>query len=91
MPDKFYEQARIMIQKLSPEPGDILTINFPDDMSTEQVHSTIKYLQYLGEQFECTVIALSRGISLDTISEKQMNSFGWYRGPASTIDKGKLS
>ena len=78
---KFYEQARVAFKKLSPKKGDVLCVSFPADMPMGQVQTTVGYLQQLGNEFECAVIALGQGITMDVMTEQDMNELGWYRDP----------
>lgn len=79
MADKFYEQARIGFQKLSPTKNDIIAIKFPSDMSLQQVYQTVSYLSQIGDEFGCAVIALGQGVDIQVMTDEEMNELGWQR------------
>lgn len=79
MAEKFYEQAKIAFEKLSPKEGDTITVTFPDDMPMEQIYSTVTYLQQLADEFTCGVIVLGQGVEISTIGEEEMAKHGWVR------------
>lgn len=86
MTEKFYEQARVSFRRLSPKEGDTITVSFPEDMSMEQIYSTVTYLQQLAEEFSCAVIILGQGVDISVMNEEEMAKHGWVRAaPDRTI------
>ena len=81
MSEKFYEQARLSFQRLSPKKGEIVVVTFPADMSMQQIHATVTFLSQLGDEFGCAVICLGQGVTMEVQSEEEMNALGWYRDP----------
>lgn len=76
---KFYDSCRIVFEKLSPTAGSLITISFPVDMGQEQIQSTTKLLSDLATKFNTTVLILSQGVFMSTMTEKDMNTLGWYK------------
>lgn len=88
---KFYDQATIAFEKLRIEKGDVVIVNFPPDMSTEQVHSVQLAFDHLCDMYKCNVIMIGSGLTINAISEENMNKLGWYRGtPAPDNSKSDL-
>ncbi len=86
MTDKFYEQAKVAFEKLSPHAGDTLTVSFPTYMALEQIHSVVTYLQQLAEEFDCAVMILGQGVEVSILSEEEMATHGWVRAePTRTL------
>ena len=86
MTDKFYEQAKVAFEKLTPNPGDTITVSFPKDMAMEQIHTVVTYLQQLAEEFNCAVMILGQGVQVSVLSEEDMAAHGWVRAePTHTI------
>jgi len=79
MTDKFYDEARLIIQKLSPKEGDVIAINFPTDMAIQQIHSVVAYLNQVAEEFGCAIMCLGQGLTMEILTEEEMNRLGWYR------------
>lgn len=79
MAEKFYEQAKVAFQKLSPKKGDTITVSFPKDMPMEQIYSTVTYLQQIAEEFSCAVMILGQGVEVNVLSEEEMAAHGWVR------------
>jgi len=77
--NKFYDQARVAFQKLSPQEGDTIAVSFPKDMAMEQIYSVVTYLQEVAKEFNCAVLILGQGISVEVLSEEEMAKHGWVR------------
>ncbi len=78
---KFYEQATLTFEKLNITPGDVVIVNFPADMDPQQIHGVQLAFEELRRVHDCDVILLGSGMSIDAISEENMNKLGWYKGP----------
>ncbi len=79
MKNKFYEQARVAFEKLSPNAGDTITVSFPKDMAMEQIRLVVSLLQQLAEEYSCHVMILGQGVEVSVLSEEDMASLGWVR------------
>lgn len=76
---KIYEQATVAFEKLRVEEGDTILINFPTDMEPAQMHSVSMVFEELRNKYQCNIVGLTQGITIDCISEEDMNKLGWYR------------
>lgn len=76
---KIYEQATVAFERLRVEEGDTILINFPADMNPAQMHSVSIVFEALRDKYQCDIIGLTQGITVDCISEEDMNKLGWYR------------
>ena len=76
--EKFYKQARLAFQKVSPKPGEVVAVTVPADMSAIQVTAMMDILQQLTEELDCKAMVLSQGAQLTLVSEESMNQMGWY-------------
>ena len=85
MAEKFYEQAKIAFQKISPNPGEIIAVTFPEDMSYTQIQTTVAYLQQLADEHQCGVMLLTQGTQIEILSDNQMAELGWQRVPKNRI------
>jgi hypothetical protein len=84
---RFYEQARLAFQRLSPEPGDLVCVTFPKDMMHGQVQSTYEAMKWIHEEFNVDVILLTEGVSMSVMKEEDMNKLGWFkREPAQNLN-----
>lgn len=76
---KVYEKVTVAFEKLKVEEGDTIIINFPTDMNPTQMHSVSMVFETLRDKYQCDIIGLTQGITIDCISEEDMNELGWYR------------
>ena len=76
--DMQYEKVAIAIRKLSPESGDIFTIQFPPDVEHEQdtefSHQLSKVLPK-----GVRVLILREDTKADLIPESTLNALGYFR------------
>ena len=75
---KVYESAEIAFEKLSPREGDTIVISFPADIDPNQMVE-------FGVEMDgvmtagVTVLCMRAGMTVELLSEKDMNSVGWYK------------
>ena len=75
---KVYEGAEIAFEKLSPRNGDTMVISFPADIDPDQmVEFGIEMDSVIPEGV--TVLCLRGGMTVELLSEENMNSVGWYK------------
>ncbi len=75
---KVYEKASLAFQKLEPNPGDIISVRFPDDIHPVQMEKFAEGLRaHLPE--DVVLLCLRAGTSIDKIPETEMNKHGWYK------------
>jgi hypothetical protein len=79
MKTKFYEEAKVAFEKLSPEVGDTITVSFPKDMAMEQIRLVVSLLEQLSEEYSCHVMILGQGVQVSVLNEEDMASLGWVR------------
>ena len=76
--DEIKETARLSFKKLSPKAGDIITVTIPADMSGEAAMGLASLLgDYVPEGVQA--LMLQEGVTLDVLTEEEMNTVGWTR------------
>ena len=68
----------LAFKRLRPKAGEIIVVNFPPDVAHEQMDVVA---QELKEQLQegVTVLCLREGMTVELLSEEDMNSIGWYK------------
>ena len=82
---KIYDTATLAFQKLNPQDGDIIIINFPYDIHPEQMKLFAEQLKPQIPE-NVTILCTREGVTVNSFSEEEMNKLGWYK-----IDKEKLN
>ena len=73
-----YDSAMIAFEKLTPRDGDIILIHFPDDIHPAQMVEFSEQLQPMIPE-DVIVLSVRKGMTVNQISEIEMNKLGWYR------------
>jgi hypothetical protein len=78
-PYEIYEKARIAMKRLEVKKGDIVVVYFPSDIDPAQMHVAAEHLRDVAEEVGTSFLCMRYGMTVENISEEQMNQFGWYR------------
>lgn len=76
---KFYEQAKIAMQKITPAENDVIVVYFPVDIADEQMALSARYLSDIAQELGITIICAKQDTQVQQFSEIQMNQMGWHR------------
>jgi hypothetical protein len=77
------QKATVAFQKLSPRPGDILTVTLPDTVRPEQIAQIQVYVADVLQDLEldgkvgCMIVV--GGLDMQVLRAETMNELGWYR------------
>ena len=75
---KVYEGAEIAFEKLSPRDGDTMVISFPADIDPNQMIEFGYEMDSIIPE-GVTVLCMRAGMTVELLSEEEMNSVGWYK------------
>lgn len=72
------DKLSLAFKRLSPKDGDTMVVNFPPDIAHEQM---VEVADALNEQItgNVTVLCLREGMTVELLSEEDMNAVGWYK------------
>lgn len=72
------DRISLAFKRLSPKDGDTMVVSFPPDVVHEQM---VAVADELNEQISdgVTVLCLREGMTVELLSEEDMNALGWYK------------
>lgn len=77
------QKATIAFQKLSPRPGDLLTVTAPSFARKEQLEMIAVYIEEVLADLELTgkvgVMIVQGGIEINNLPAERMEELGWVR------------
>lgn len=75
---QWQEKVSLAFQRLSPKHGDTMVVTFPPDIAHERMSAVA---EALNEEVSdgVTVLCLREGMTVDLLSEKEMNALGWHK------------
>ena len=82
---KTYDKATLAFQKLDPKEGDIIIINFPNDIHPAQMQLFAEQLQPQIPE-DVTILCTRAGVTVQSLPEAEMNKMGWYKFDTSKVN-----
>lgn len=72
------DRISLAFKRLSPKEGDTMVVSFPPDIAHEQMEMVAVALN---EEVSdgVTVLCLREGMTVELLSEKDMNALGWHK------------
>lgn len=88
---EWYEKASIAFTKLSPKPGDIITVTVPANIDPQQAQMVALYLEEVIQDKlpdSVQVMVVQAGIEMKCLNADEMAKHGWYK--LATGDTGTI-